>query len=314
MGVVLNLELDTRFGSVRPAGGHGVRPWEWQGQPRSLIRIDPELYTRAETRALLSFMIAAQSACVATCYLCGSVTLLWLVDGSGLIRLAVEEALLAENWKETVPMLRNHREATSGLGKLGHPALLDDDKRARIGGELLMYFPPLAFASTRISMAKNRSPEEHGAMTLGFEPVLDRIRRLGKAERQQWREILKDVSPRIGMQERIAQLLGVCHEAGNCDLEDIFIFGAQIADIWPTDELVLAVDDITAITAAFAQGFKGEAFETCFDDRVLDTLRESSFEASEQLPRRSRTNNAGSLTGQAARTRTLKLPTSHAAA
>jgi hypothetical protein len=63
--------------------------------------------------------------------------ILWVIDGSGRFRFALEEVVDITNEQFMFPLSR-HLATPDGHAKLGHPALLPpDDKTARLAGELL---------------------------------------------------------------------------------------------------------------------------------------------------------------------------------
>ena len=135
------MSLDDRFGAAK-APRTGTRFGEDLHYPQSLVTIDLPI-ANIDLPPLVAYMIAVQRRCGITSYLCDSVTILWLIDADGRIRLAVEEAFDAVKPRATIPILRHNRDGSSGWHKLGHPSLLDEQgKLGRIGGEM-RFFPNL---------------------------------------------------------------------------------------------------------------------------------------------------------------------------
>lgn len=131
------MDLDRIFGQALGPAGNKIHSGEDRYQPSSLtvtalLKQSPIAHSK-----IIAYMLSVQNGCKITSYLCGSVTILWIVDRSGQIRMAVEEAYRINPKFVTIPILRENTRGSAGWFKLGHPSLVqNEDALARIGGEL----------------------------------------------------------------------------------------------------------------------------------------------------------------------------------
>jgi hypothetical protein len=110
-------------------------------------------------------------------------------------------------------------------------------------------------------------------MESAFARHLGHLKRLGKVEREELRAVLVTETARLQFQECVGLLLSHHADANDEGLEDLFILGAQIADIWPDDEMGLELERVTRAVAAFSVGFAGEGFDKVFGRQPLEALQ-----------------------------------------
>jgi hypothetical protein len=125
------MDLDARYGLAVPPQAHGLRPGEEHFAPKSLIALE----IPTERTGTISFMNAVQEGCSLASFLGESVTILWIIDHTGNLRIALEEAYFGGD--DRIPLVNDLKPMLqrSGWNKLGHPALLVDEKLGRIAGE-----------------------------------------------------------------------------------------------------------------------------------------------------------------------------------
>jgi hypothetical protein len=129
------MDIDAEFGAALIPSS-GTRQGEESYHPRSLAVISLPS-DEVALPDVVSYMAAVHRRCSITGYLCECATIIWLVDESGELRMAIEEAFRDEPHFETIPIPRIDGKPPSGWRKLGHPSLVQKpDKRARIAGEI----------------------------------------------------------------------------------------------------------------------------------------------------------------------------------
>lgn len=112
------------------------------------------------------------------------------------------------------------------------------------------------------------------SMERAFTQHLSALKRLGKIERQELRSALTTDVNREQFCTCIEAIIAAHAEADDDVLEDLFIFGAQIADIWTETEIALEVEQITKALGAFSAGFNGRDFTDVFSGRLMRELQE----------------------------------------
>ena len=120
-------DLDDLFGACREP--ERCTHAETHKRPESLTKLDDE--SAAHIRAI---MLAAETVPLVR-GLFGQVPLLWIVDEAGDIYISLEEIVTLDSLRLLRPRSRRD-DAREGETKLGHPALVGESNRARIGGEL----------------------------------------------------------------------------------------------------------------------------------------------------------------------------------
>lgn len=125
----MNKKLDEQFGVVGRRPGNHVRHLERKHRPLSLFELSPDNEWRTNELIVLSNLASLT-------VLSESVSLLWSVTRTGVIKVAFEELVELEAGclgKVFNPSML----LRTGIQKLGHPSLIDDDM-ARISGELYL--------------------------------------------------------------------------------------------------------------------------------------------------------------------------------
>jgi hypothetical protein len=126
------MDLNARYGFAVPPQAHGLRPGEDMLAPKSLITLEASTGVPQK----VPFMTAVQEGCLLAGLLDDSITILWIMDQAGSLRIAIEEAYF--DGTDRIPLVNALKPMLqkSGWNKLGHPALLDEEKLGRIAGEI----------------------------------------------------------------------------------------------------------------------------------------------------------------------------------
>lgn len=109
-------------------------------------------------------------------------------------------------------------------------------------------------------------------MTNPLDKYLKTLQRLGKIERTELRTFLKERSALTNFQKQVSTLLDQFEPADAAGIEDVFIFGAQIADVWPENEMTLVLHKLTPAVCAFFHGFSGLSFTEALDEKAMERL------------------------------------------
>jgi hypothetical protein len=124
------MELDELYGPCRPAGA-AIHEAELRLQPLSLTTLSEK--TAHILHELLAFRDRNKLGRSAV----QAMPILWIVLRDGGTRFAVEEVWDVQTGQFIHSLPKGRLGLPDGRAKLGHPALLDDDKAARMGGEIL---------------------------------------------------------------------------------------------------------------------------------------------------------------------------------
>lgn len=131
--------LDRKFGSLVDAqprsGGTAIDKWEEANRPRSFT-----VLSRDTARQLRAFMDDIRSGFSTGRVLVDDAIIIWVVDGLGDVRFAIEE-MVYDGAPTGLPKLQTF-PLTRYLPKLGHPSLLDEEngrRRGRIAGEIRLW-------------------------------------------------------------------------------------------------------------------------------------------------------------------------------
>jgi len=112
-----------------------------------------------------------------------------------------------------------------------------------------------------------------------FDTYLRSMKRLGKLERQKLRDVLRDDNTHPDFIRAVTRLVANAAADDEDMLEDLFIFGSQVADIWPHDEIRFELSTIDRSVVAFAAGFSGRDFSTVFAENALAELQQRKLDA-----------------------------------
>lgn len=152
--------LDMFFGEARPPTR--IQDEERLQKPSSLTVLD------VETSQLIStYLETAKDGLGISRVAHEMLPILWVLDETGMVSLALEEVLEKGEEGRKFPLAREI-DVPSDFYKLGHPSLVSDaSKKARIGGELLYDPDPdndvegwvITNASGRYGFGENRESE-----------------------------------------------------------------------------------------------------------------------------------------------------------
>ncbi|THV21518.1 hypothetical protein [Peteryoungia ipomoeae] len=118
-----------------------------------------------------------------------------------------------------------------------------------------------------------------------FKKYLQKIQRLGKVERAKLRSVLLDEETHAEFLDLVTVLIEESDASDEAALEDLFIFGAQIADLWPEDEIRFEFSQIDQSVLAFRSGFSGDEFTTVFSVEALADLERQATDTAMPSPR-----------------------------
>jgi hypothetical protein len=127
------------FGPCAPAG-RDIEPLELRYKPNSRQELDD-----AGIAGLKSYLESANLLEI-TRVLNQKMVILWVMDIKGIIHFAFEEIVHASNGEYLMPYVRENYaveqlkdDIEKGVvGRLGHPSLLEGNREARIGGEIVL--------------------------------------------------------------------------------------------------------------------------------------------------------------------------------
>jgi hypothetical protein len=148
------MNLDRKFGPCRDAEG-SISSVEMEFSPSSLQRLTP-----SSSISLKTYMKSAEEGLLITQSIHKNHNLLWVVDESGEVWFAIEEAVVADGSflfpfpRKKHTLFLKKGDVDFAIGKLGHPSLLRNIKKSRIAGEIIF---DVAYSDTSKWVINNAS-------------------------------------------------------------------------------------------------------------------------------------------------------------